>query len=65
MKLPFFFDLGMFNHRTFVMSLLLTPIIPIGVMIGKWLNHRINDKLFYAFAHSARLLLGLKLILGL
>jgi len=64
MKLPFFFDLGMFNHRTMVMSMLLTPMIPIGVFFGKWLNRRINDKIFYAFAHSAMLLLGLKLVLG-
>ena len=65
MKVPLFFDLGMFNHRTLVMSLILMPIIPIGVMIGKWLNRRINDKIFYAVAHSTLLLLGLKLILGL
>ena len=63
-KLPFFFDLGLFSFNGLVMSLILVPVIPIGVMLGKWLNRRINDRIFYHFAHAALMLLGLRLVIG-
>ena len=63
-KLPFFFDLGLFSFNGLVMSLILVPVIPIGVMLGKWLNRRINDRIFYHFAHAALMLLGLRLVVG-
>ncbi|XDZ66324.1 sulfite exporter TauE/SafE family protein [Alphaproteobacteria bacterium LSUCC0684] len=61
-KLPFFFDLGLFTPATIILSTLLIPVIPVGVLLGKWLNQRINDRLFYHLAHAALFILGVRLV---
>lgn len=63
-KLPFFFQLGMFTSSTLFITVVLMPIIPLGVSIGKWLNRRMTDKGFYHIAHIALILLGCRLIWG-
>jgi uncharacterized membrane protein YfcA len=63
-KLPFFFQLGMFTSSTLFVTVVLIPIIPLGVSIGKWLNRRMTDKGFYHIAHIALILLGCRLIWG-
>jgi len=61
-KLPFFLDLELFTTGSLVTSALLLPIIPIGVIFGKWLVRRINDRIFYHIAHFFLIILGLRLV---
>lgn len=61
-KLPFFLDLELFTTGSLVTSALLLPIIPVGVIFGKWLVRRINDRIFYHIAHFFLIILGLRLV---
>ncbi len=61
-KIPLFFDLDLFNAQTIGISAFLLPVIPIGVIAGRWLNRRMSDKLFYRVGHLALVLLGIRLI---
>ena len=61
-KIPLFFDLDLFTAQTFGVSAALLPMIPLGVIAGKWLNRKMSDKLFYRIAHLALVLLGIRLI---
>ena len=64
-KIPFYFEVGMFSNQTMVVSALLIPIIPVGVFIGRWLNARMSDRIFYDISHAILLVMGAKLIYGL
>jgi uncharacterized membrane protein YfcA len=64
-KIPFFLHLGMFTPATLFITLSLIPVIPVGVMIGKWLNRNITDNLFYHLVHAGLALLGLRLVWGI
>ena len=61
-KIPFFFDLKLFTTQTVGISATLLPVIPLGVIAGKWLNKKMSDKLFYRIGHLALVLLGIRLI---
>ena len=52
-KLPFFFDLGVFSPTSILLSLLVLPILPIGIFLGKFLNRTLSDKMFYHISHFA------------
>ena len=64
-KIPFYFEVGMFSQQTMVVSALLIPVIPVGVFIGRWLNARMSDRIFYDISHVILLVMGAKLIYGL
>ena len=64
-KIPFYFEVGMFSYQTMVVSALLIPVIPVGVFIGRWLNARMSDRIFYDISHAILLVMGAKLIYGL
>ena len=64
-KIPFYFGVGMLSHQTMVVSALLIPVIPVGVFIGRWLNARMSDRIFYDISHAILLVMGAKLIYGL
>ncbi len=61
-KLPFFFDLGLFTPSSLTISLLLVPVIPAGVIFGKWLNRKMSDRLFYHLANLVLIILGIRLL---
>lgn len=63
-KLPFYSDLGLFTAQSLTVSAWLLPIIPAGVIIGKWLNQKMSDRLFYQFSHAILLVMGVKLMVG-
>ena len=42
-KVPFYFEAGIFSESTIKVSLWLILIIPIGVILGKWLNNHLSD----------------------
>ena len=64
-KIPFYFEVGMFSNQTMMVSALLIPVIPVGVFIGRWLNSRMSDRIFYDISHAILLAMGVKLIFGL
>ena len=61
-KLPFFFDLKLFTTTSILLSVVVLPILPIGIYLGKWLNKKLSDRLFYHISHFALFLCGLNLI---
>ena len=61
-KLPFFFDLQLFTSTSILLSIVVLPILPIGIYLGKFLNKKLSDRLFYHISHSALFLCGLNLI---
>lgn len=46
MKLPTFFALGLINTDTLTASALLIALVPLGSLLGLWLNRRIPEKPF-------------------
>ena len=63
-KVPFYFEAGIFSESTIEVSLWLILIIPIGVILGKWLNNHLSDQIFYDISHLGLLVMGIKLILS-
>lgn len=64
-KVPFYLHLGMFSSSTLFISLSLIPVIPVGVVIGKWLNRNMTDTVFYHLVHAGLAVLGLRLVWGI
>lgn len=64
LKLPFFFDLEMLTPQTLFVSVCLLPLIPLGVVAGKWMATKLSDEWFYHISHVALGLLGLRLVIG-
>ncbi len=61
-KVPLFIELDIITLKTILISLVLIPIIPAGVFIGKWLNKNMTQKLFYHFANAVLFFLGIRLL---
>ncbi len=59
--IPYYF-LGQLNGENLLMSLILMPLVPIGVWLGIRLHGRINERLFYNLAYLSLLITGLKLL---
>ncbi|MDA8915060.1 sulfite exporter TauE/SafE family protein [Alphaproteobacteria bacterium] len=64
LKLPFFFNLEMLTPQTLFVSVCMLPLIPLGVVAGKWMATKLSDKWFYHISHIALALLGLRLVIG-
>ena len=64
-KIPFYFEIGIFSESTLRISLWLLLVIPIGVFIGKWLNTHLSDQIFYDISHLGLLAMGAKLLLSI
>ena len=54
--------LGQFSTANLTTSLLLAPLVPLGVWSGLWLQDRINHQWFYRITQSCLFLTGLQLI---
>jgi len=54
--------LGQFSTGNLSVSLFLLPLVPIGVVIGRWLNRRLREDVFYAIVMTAIFLVGVRLI---
>ena len=61
-KVPFFVDLGLVTAQSLSLSALLAVFVPLGVMMGRWMNKHLSDKLFYNVAYLCLLGLGMHLI---
>jgi uncharacterized membrane protein YfcA len=54
--------LGQFSSTNLLTSLLLAPLVPAGVMLGVWLQNRVNVEWFYRISQSCLLVTGVQLI---
>jgi uncharacterized protein len=54
--------LGQLNTDNLFISLILSPLAPLGVWLGMYLHRRINERLFYRSCYLFLLLTGLKLL---
>ncbi len=61
-KIPFFYDLKMVTAQTVIVSLVMLPLIPLGIFTGKWMNMKLSDKWFYHISHFALGIMGLRLV---
>lgn len=61
-KLVPYYSLDLLNLNNLSTSLILLPLVPVGIWLGVWLHHRVNEKLFFQLCHVFLALTGLKLI---
>lgn len=54
--------LGQLDGSNLATSLVLLPLAPVGIGLGAWLHHRINETIFYRVIYASLLVLGAKLI---
>ena len=55
--------LNLFDEKLINTALFLIPVSYLGIFIGKIINNKISDKVFYFIIYSTIFLLGLRLIL--
>jgi uncharacterized protein len=53
--------LGQISEDSFISSLILLPLAPLGVMLGVYLHRRVSDQFFYGLSYGFLFLAGLKL----
>jgi uncharacterized membrane protein YfcA len=56
--------LGLLKRDCLIFSLKLMPLAPVGILLGVWLQRRINQKLFRNIVLVVLLLTGLQFISG-
>jgi uncharacterized membrane protein YfcA len=54
--------LGQLRSENLLTSLVLLPLAPLGIRLGRWLHDRVDDVLFYRITYALLLVTGLKLI---
>jgi uncharacterized membrane protein YfcA len=63
-KVPFYMEIGIFTGEIMQISLWLTLLIPVGVLMGRWLNQKMSDQIFYDTSHLILLGMGGRLLFG-
>lgn len=53
--------LGLLDTSNLITSLVLCPLAPIGIALGKWLHDRVSDSFFFNFFYITLFILGCKL----
>lgn len=61
-KLPFYYALDLFGAGNLLASALLAPFVPVGVLLGVWLNRTMEERVFRRVIHALLFLTGVKLI---
>ena len=54
--------LGQLSIPNLSVSLVLLPLVPVGVLLGSYINKRLDEQLFYKILMTAILVVGIKLI---
>jgi uncharacterized membrane protein YfcA len=54
--------LGQLRTENLLTSLVLLPLAPLGIRLGRWLHDRLDDVLFYRVSYVLLLITGLKLV---
>ena len=61
-KVPPYAFLGQFDFGNLATSLVLAPLAPVGIRLGHWLHHRVDERWFFRFIYASLLLVGVRLI---
>ena len=61
-KIPFYMEIGIFTEETIQTSLWLALVIPVGVLIDRWLNQNMSGRIFYDFSDLVLLGIGGRLL---
>lgn len=62
LKLAPFAWLGQLDTANLSTSLLLAPLAPLGIWLGRWLHARVADLWFFRIVHGSLLMIGSKLV---
>lgn len=62
-KFPFMVDLGLVNHASLALNLILAPAVIVGTIVGRWLLGRIDQRLFENVALGLTLFAGVRMFL--
>jgi uncharacterized protein len=62
-KLPFMMSLGLINHGSLTLNLILAPAVIAGTILGRWLLGRIDQRLFENVALGLTLVAGARMFL--
>lgn len=62
LKLPPYYWLGQLDLGNVATSLVLVPLAPVGIVLGTWLHHRIDERWFFRVVYATLLIVGSKLI---
>lgn len=54
--------LGQLDGSNLATSLVLAPLAPVGIALGAWLHHRIDERAFFRIVYASLVVLGAKLI---
>lgn len=54
--------LGQLDASNLWVSLVLAPLAPLGIALGGWLHHKVNEEIFFRFTYTALLVIGARLI---
>lgn len=54
-------SLGLFTQETLYTAIVLAPIAPMGIWLGVWMHHRIEEKAFYRICYAFLFITGIKL----
>ena len=54
--------LGQWNANNLFTSLVLLPLAPVGIWLGRRLHHRVNDEVFFLVVHASLFVIGVKLL---
>ncbi len=63
-KLVPYYYLSMLHLKNLKTSLMLLPLVPVGVWLGFWLNKRMSQQTFHRVVYTLLFLVGLQLISG-
>jgi uncharacterized protein len=63
-KLPFYIAVGLLETDVLLFGTVLVPLIPIGSWLGKWMHHRVSERLFNRIILVLIFLAGIQLIFG-
>lgn len=61
-KIPFSTSLGLINHESLFLTVMLAPLVIVGAASGKWLLTRINQPLFEALLIAFSVLAAIRLL---
>jgi uncharacterized membrane protein YfcA len=61
-KVPFSAGLGLIGPQTLSLNLVLLPVVFTGIAIGRWLTHRVPQRLFDALLLAFATVAALRLV---
>ena len=61
-KIPLYADLNILSYESFIISMMLVPAIPFGIILAGWVNRFLSDEKFYLWMHIILGVVGLQLL---